>query len=843
MPPYMRYNSAFNGIAYNPAIRYLPPVTFLANGTQVTYASMTGESTATGGNSAASASSRNWKQVPIDGFGVQSTGTSDLSNGVYAYVVQAGEYCTKPDLRTCNTQNSKDATYGYPAMLRWCTTANLTSCRATYDDPTNRYPRLPAPRISTFTVSNSGATSVSGIKVDGLEIMNGTATSSAGFGNSTDELARQITTQINTCSNRKTGNCGTVGYSATRNGSEVTIYAPAVPSTTPVVAKTGSMTVTPPAFARSNIPLPYWRDTGATPNQSSTTIPGENLRHTITPLIDSYPYPTYPNQTTKADGRDDCAGATCTYWEEMTNYANWYAYYQTRMQMTKTSASRAFAGIDRPADITAGTSRFRLGFMTLNNNRGSDFINLDEFAGQHKVNWYTKLLRAQPNDSTPLREALSKAGRLYAGRYTGTDSTLNGVTVVNPLQYSCQQNFTILSTDGFWNLGAGFKLDGSSALGNQDGAMPPPYNDGGITTTQKRTSSLQQSTETQKAEKGVLQSRTVTVTTRTNQLQKQTSRLQSRTRASSGSSWTAWADLPAGSSCTWKTNYPKTECQYVHGSWVSEPTSCAPDPKETGTSNNSTWDPAVACQYAGWTGWGGWTGPGSCTPAAMDTSGTWRTPVARECTTVNGTWNDTAACSVTTPDANGTSTQCQYRWITPAAATPTCSPAAPNDFSSQTVYRNCTTTNSAWTSATTCTAETAWSASGTRSACEYSGWTGWTTDANCTPVVQSTGPSYTVATAAECQTTSTSGGFDNTLADVAAYYYNTDLRRPASDNPPATDVTGTCTGPNGKGSLYQQRSGQRPRRGVLATYDHLHARLGRTREDALFANLLDGYGR
>lgn len=26
MPPYMRYNAAFNGIAYNPAVRYLPPV-------------------------------------------------------------------------------------------------------------------------------------------------------------------------------------------------------------------------------------------------------------------------------------------------------------------------------------------------------------------------------------------------------------------------------------------------------------------------------------------------------------------------------------------------------------------------------------------------------------------------------------------------------------------------------------------------------------------------------------------------------------------------------------------------------------------------------------------------
>jgi type IV pilus assembly protein PilY1 len=30
-------------------------------------------------------------------------------------------------------------------------------------------------------------------------------------------------------------------------------------------------------------------------------------------------------------------GDSCTYAEEMTNYANWYAYYSTRMQAMKTA--------------------------------------------------------------------------------------------------------------------------------------------------------------------------------------------------------------------------------------------------------------------------------------------------------------------------------------------------------------------------------------------------------------------------------------------------------------------------------------------------------------------------
>jgi type IV pilus assembly protein PilY1 len=161
----------------------------------------------------------------------------------------------------------------------------------------------------------------------------------------------------------------------------------------------------------------------------------------------------------------------------MTNYANWHAYYRTRMQLMKTAASQAFAKVDKPEDVAAGVSRFRVGYMSLNNNTGSDFLNLDEFKLAHKSAWYAELFAANPNSGTPLRVALSKAGRLYAGRLT----SVNGVTATDPMQYSCQQNFTILSTDGFWNSGAGYKLDGSTLVGNQDGALPPPYNDGGAT--------------------------------------------------------------------------------------------------------------------------------------------------------------------------------------------------------------------------------------------------------------------------------------------------------------------------------------------------------------------------
>ena len=107
------------------------------------------------------------------------------------------------------------------------------------------------------------------------------------------------------------------------------------------------------------------------------------------------------------------------------------------------------------------------------------------------------------------------------------------------------------------------------------------------------------------------------------------------------------------------------------------------------------------------------------------------------------------------------------------------------------MYRNCSVTNGAWTNAATCNV-TSFDASGARTGCQYTAWSSWVTVSSCTAVDRSTGPNYTVSTAKQCQTTSITGGVSDTLSDVAAYYYNTDLRSPTATG---VDATGTCTGP------------------------------------------------
>ncbi len=79
---------------------------------------------------------------------------------------------------------------------------------------------------------------------------------------------------------------------------------------------------------------------------------------------------------------------------------------------------------------------------------------------------------------------MSKAGKYFAKR--GTLSS-GGSQTYDPVQFSCQKNFAMLTTDGYWNNNnetsayGPYSLDGSS-VGQQDGSAPRPLRDGGVET-------------------------------------------------------------------------------------------------------------------------------------------------------------------------------------------------------------------------------------------------------------------------------------------------------------------------------------------------------------------------
>ena len=157
--------------------------------------------------------------------------------------------------------------------------------------------------------------------------------------------------------------------------------------------------------------------------------------------------------------------------DERTNFANWYSYYRTRILSMKTAVGRAFHNIG---------DQFRVGFSTIGysgvDSNDAGFLKISDFDSVQKELFYKKFYAVDPLSSTPLRAALSKAGRLYAGKLlTGVD---------DPVRFSCQQNFTILSTDGYWNTSwesgsYGPKMiDGRTDVGNQDHDLPRPMYDG-----------------------------------------------------------------------------------------------------------------------------------------------------------------------------------------------------------------------------------------------------------------------------------------------------------------------------------------------------------------------------
>jgi type IV pilus assembly protein PilY1 len=281
--------------------------------------------------------------------------------------------------------------------------------------------------------------------------------------------------------------CAISGFSATQSGSDVNIVAPVSQGSAPnglPVAKVGSnlgnvstgnmgsvqLGVQVAAVDTTVSNMSGGRD-ALSGTQTIRKGVGAFTRTDIVPSNNSYP---------RAGGRLDCAGATCTYEEEMTNFSNWYAYYRTRMQMMKAAVGRAF--------VSVGSS-YRVGFITICPVSGNNcqinslnasvvagkYLKIDDFTGTHRLDWYAKLYATQPSNYTPLREALSRVGLIFAGQFN-TPLT-GGLTAAadDPVTASCQPNFAILSTDGYWNGGTGKQLDGKTDVGNQDNTNAGPY--------------------------------------------------------------------------------------------------------------------------------------------------------------------------------------------------------------------------------------------------------------------------------------------------------------------------------------------------------------------------------
>src|SRR3546814_17238221 len=108
------------------------------------------------------------------------------------------------------------------------------------------------------------------------------------------------------------------------------------------------------------------------------------------------------------------------------------------MQTMKSAAVHAFSSIDKS---------FRVGLITIypgNPVSDNKYLPIAEFNSSQKMNWYKKLYATTTTSGgTPLREALSRVGRHYAGKTSGINNGMDE----DPVQFECQSNFALLTSD------------------------------------------------------------------------------------------------------------------------------------------------------------------------------------------------------------------------------------------------------------------------------------------------------------------------------------------------------------------------------------------------------------
>lgn len=158
---------------------------------------------------------------------------------------------------------------------------------------------------------------------------------------------------------------------------------------------------------------------------------------------------------------------------ELSNYATWFSYHRTRMKSAKAGASEAFGSLD--STVRAGFrtiwdrsgSRFNIPVNDGNDGRFVDNEDDPDTAVDESTNsrstWYSQLQSVIAYNGTPLKGGLQAAGDYFS--QTGASGPYGPQSGGD--QYTCRQNFSILTTDGYWNNSTNFTKAG--VIGNADG--------------------------------------------------------------------------------------------------------------------------------------------------------------------------------------------------------------------------------------------------------------------------------------------------------------------------------------------------------------------------------------
>ena len=152
---------------------------------------------------------------------------------------------------------------------------------------------------------------------------------------------------------------------------------------------------------------------------------------------------------------------------ELGNFATWFSYHRTRLKVAKAGASEAFGqlgsgirvGYDSIWARDSTVANYFTGSVSTSANPAFPIpVGTDGglFLDTNRERWFEQLHEAHGYNGTPLKGALQRSGRYFE------NTSASGPWGPGTDQFSCRQNFAILTTDGYWNSDAGFTSVGDA---------------------------------------------------------------------------------------------------------------------------------------------------------------------------------------------------------------------------------------------------------------------------------------------------------------------------------------------------------------------------------------------
>lgn len=177
---------------------------------------------------------------------------------------------------------------------------------------------------------------------------------------------------------------------------------------------------------------------------------------------------TYAGGPNRLDCGED-SPETCSYNEEIQNFANWYSYYRSRVLVARAGVGLAFGAQD--ASLRVGFAKINQGDARIDGVESERAMvrGIRGFAEDDREQFFDLLYGTDiPALGTPLRRAVESVAEYFKrsdsrGPWSATPGSNS-----DDRQLTCRQNYQILMTDGYWN---GSDPD----VGNSDNAGGAEY--------------------------------------------------------------------------------------------------------------------------------------------------------------------------------------------------------------------------------------------------------------------------------------------------------------------------------------------------------------------------------